>query len=46
MHRLFSFDEIKEATNDFDRTNLMGAGLIGKVLALLQLILCLCFIQS
>nr|GMD46592.1 probable inactive leucine-rich repeat receptor-like protein kinase At3g03770 [Ipomoea batatas] len=30
-HRLFSFDEIKEATIDFDTTNLMGAGLIGKI---------------
>ncbi|KAG9141673.1 hypothetical protein Leryth_019303 [Lithospermum erythrorhizon] len=30
-HRLFSFEELKEATNNFDKSNLMGEGSTGKI---------------
>ncbi|CAI9754010.1 unnamed protein product [Fraxinus pennsylvanica] len=30
-HRLFSLDELKAATNNFDKSNLMGQGLTGKM---------------
>ncbi|CAK9167519.1 unnamed protein product [Ilex paraguariensis] len=31
VHRLFSFDELKEATNNFDKSTLMGEGSSGKL---------------
>lgn len=34
-YRLFSLEELNEATNDFDRSTLMGYGSIGKVTILI-----------
>lgn len=31
VHRLFSFEELKEATNNFHRSTLIGEGSTGKV---------------